>query len=169
MNSRTRLVIFGYGNPSRGDDALGPALMERAGALLQAHPAIGEVELVADFQLQVEHSLDLVGKDLALFVDASVACPAPFAFEVIHPRQDPTYSTHALSPEAVLHVYQSVRKSDPPLSFLLSVRGDRFELGEPLTPEASRHLEAAWDLLARLLQDLDPDAWRGRTTAATRP
>ena len=68
------LLIFAYGNPSRGDDALGPLLLERLQALNLPH-----VETLTDFQLQVEHAYDLQGRERVLFIDASVSCTAPYA------------------------------------------------------------------------------------------
>jgi Ni,Fe-hydrogenase maturation factor len=50
-------VVLGCGNPSRGDDALGPALLDRVEEWLRLHPDRRVVAL-GDFQLQVEHTLD---------------------------------------------------------------------------------------------------------------
>src|SRR5690606_33858967 len=50
--------------------------------------------------------------------------------------------SHALSPEAVLATSKNVA-SEPPESWVLAIRGERFELGQPLTPQASAHLDAA--------------------------
>ena len=72
---RPRVVVFGWGNVSRGDDGLGPLLLARIEALGLPH-----VTTIEDFQLQIEHALDLRDADLALFVDASVAAPAAFGF-----------------------------------------------------------------------------------------
>ena len=135
MNST---LIFGYGNPSRGDDALGPLLLER----LQAD-GLTDIEFLTDFQLQVEHALDLEGRDLVLFIDAHVSCAPPFAFTALLPEGDRSYTTHAMSPAAVLQVYQQINRRPPPPSFLLSLRGERFELGEDLSPAAQANLEAA--------------------------
>lgn len=153
------LVCFGYGNPSRGDDALGPLLLERLSRWLEAHPG-QDVEVVPDFQLQIEHTLDLKGRDLALFLDADAACPAPFSFRRAVPCQDASYSTHELSPGAVLQVFRQVEGAAPPPAFILGVRGEAFELGEPLSPAAEVHLEAAWTFLRRLLEDPRPEAWK---------
>ncbi len=63
------LLVLAVGNPSRGDDALGPRLLDAlhaAGADLD-----GQVELLGDFQLQIEHVLDLRGRRAVLFVDAA--------------------------------------------------------------------------------------------------
>ena len=54
--SAGRALVFAWGNPSRGDDALGPALVERLEAARPAHPEWGELALLTDFQLQPEHA-----------------------------------------------------------------------------------------------------------------
>ena len=74
------VVVFAVGNPSRGDDALGPLLMDWLAE--QARPG---VQLVSDFQLQIEHALDLEGHSLALFIDAGTGTPAPFEFRETGP------------------------------------------------------------------------------------
>ena len=68
-----KLVVFGWGNVSRGDDGLGPLLLARI-----AEAGWAESTLIEDFQLQLEHALDLQGADLALFLDAGKGTPAPF-------------------------------------------------------------------------------------------
>lgn len=145
-----RIVLFGYGNPSRGDDALGPMLLERAETWLVGHPNL-TVEPVADFQLQIEHVIDLQGRDLALFLDADMSCRRPFSFTRVLPDQDACFTTHELSPAAVLQVYREVMGQEPPPAYVLGVRGERFELGEPLSAEAAQHLDAAWDFLQQVL------------------
>ncbi|MHB1311898.1 MAG: hydrogenase maturation protease [Gemmatimonadaceae bacterium] len=158
MAPAAHIVLFGYGNESRGDDALGPLLLARAEAWLAGQPQL-HVRTVADFQLQIEHALDLRGADLALFVDADESCAAPCVLRRAQARQDATYSTHALSPEAVLYVCRDITGGAPPPSWVLAVRGERFELGEPLTAQATANLEAAWTLLQALLIDGRAEAW----------
>ena len=68
------VLVFGWGNLSRGDDALGPMLVDRLRALL---PDDSGVEFLDDYQLQIEHALDLVGRDRVLFVDASLRAQPP--------------------------------------------------------------------------------------------
>jgi hydrogenase maturation protease len=154
-------VVLGYGNPSRGDDALGPRLLERAAAWLAEHPGL-DMATVADFQLQIEHALDLKDRDLALFLDADAGCTGAFAFVPVGPARDASYSTHELSPGAVLQVYRAVEGQAPPPAYVLSVRGERFDLGEPLSPAAEAHLEAAWTFLKELLEDPRPEAWTAK-------
>jgi len=155
------IVLFGCGNASRGDDAIGPLLLARAEAWLAGQPQL-HVRIIADFQLQIEHALDLRGAELALFVDADTSCTAPCVLRRVLPSQDATYSTHALSPEAVLYVCRDITGGAPPPSYLLGVRGEAFELGEPITAPAAANLEAAWTLLQALLLDGRPEAWDAR-------
>ena len=107
-----RLVVFGWGNDARGDDGLGPLLLEKV-----ARAGWPDVTTIEDFQLQIEHALDLDGADAALFLDAGKDTPAPFAFAEIGPRRDASHTSHALAPEAVLDVYARSLGQTPPPSF----------------------------------------------------
>lgn len=151
------LLVFGWGNASRGDDALGPLFIERLGALAEADAgSAGRIEFLDDYQLQVEHALDLVGRERVLFVDASLTCSAPFEVTTLAPSRDASFTTHAMSPTSVMQVYRDLQKAEPPPCTLLAIRGTRFELGEPPSPAALDNLAAALDW-ARHWLDLDPD------------
>ena len=153
------LLILAVGNPSRGDDALGPLFLERLAELRKQFDDWHDVELLTDFQLQIEHAVDLENRALALFVDASVSCPPPFQFSRIQPARDTSYTSHALSPAAVLYVYQQINHVPPPPAFQLAIRGERFELGETLSVAAETHLAAALKFTDRLLARQDAMAW----------
>jgi hydrogenase maturation protease len=164
------LLIFAYGNPSRGDDAIGPQLLDLLAEEIGDRPRFKEpqnwglspisCELVTDFQLQIEHAVDLEGRDLVLFIDASVSCPAPFLFSCLQPAQDARYTTHEMSPQAVLHVFEQVCQRPAPPAFLLSVRGESFELGEPLSRAAVENRDAALALLVQLCSQPNLKVWQ---------
>jgi hydrogenase maturation protease len=145
------LLVLGIGNPSRGDDALGSHFIERLEVALAQEVHAGRVEILTDFQLQVEHALDLAGRQQVVFVDASVKAAPPFTYERVEPARDASYSTHAMSPAAVLHAHRSV-VGEPPPSWVLAIRGDRFELGDPLSETAAKHLEAALEFFVQNLR-----------------
>jgi hydrogenase maturation protease len=147
------LLIFAYGNPSRGDDALGPLLIEHLQIL-----NLEGIEMLTDFQLQVEHAYDLQGRERVLFIDASVSCESPYTFSRLFAQKDPSYTTHVMSPMAVMHVYQELY-GDPPPSYLLQVRGESFELGESLSPQAEVNLQSSLDLLRRLCSESNLQEW----------
>jgi hydrogenase maturation protease len=136
------VLVIGIGNPSRGDDAIGPLAVDR----LEARGLPG-IELLTDFQLQVEHALDLVGRSKVVFVDAAASGPEPFSFAPVTPAADTGALTHSLSPEAVLRAFQRVTDAPMPAAFALAVRGYDFDLGADLSAEAGANLDAALDTL----------------------
>ena len=110
--------------------------------------------------MQIEHALDLENRALVLFVDASVSCDGAFDFAPLEPDRDKSYTTHAMSPAAVLDVYQSIKKQAPPPCFLLSIKAEKLELGEGLSTQAENNLEQACQFAEQLLQNTDVKAWR---------
>ena len=135
------VVVFACGNPSRGDDALGPLLLDQLQIWLDEEGLADGFELISDFQWQVEHALDLVGRRLALFVDAGQQTPAPFAFRQVQARDSTITGTHALSPEAVLSVLARISQQPVPPAFVLCVAGASFELGDGLSAAAARNAD----------------------------
>jgi len=140
------VLVLAVGNPSRGDDALGPELAARLEAA-----ALPGVEVIVEFQLQVENALDLVGRERVIFVDAATGTPAPFELRRVEAAAEFLHTSHALSPEAVLATYQRITGETAPESWLLCVRGESFELGEGLSSMAEVNAEAAWLELRRWL------------------
>jgi hydrogenase maturation protease len=134
------LLVFGWGNRSRGDDALGPLCVERLRAALAQRE---DIEFLDDYQLMVEHVLDLQGRTRVLLIDASLGCAPPFETLALRAAADGSISSHALSPQALLQVYVELHDEDAPPCTLLAIRGERFELGEPPSEAALAHLDAA--------------------------
>lgn len=138
------ILIFAIGNESRGDDALAPLLLRS----LEDHA--GQFELVEDYQLQVEHVTDLCERSAVLFVDADVSCTEPFHLSRIAAAKDGSYTSHVMTPFALLHTYRQVYGTDAPPAFLLRIRGYDFELGNPLSDRAAANLEAAAERVREL-------------------
>jgi hydrogenase maturation protease len=139
-----RVLVFACGNPSRGDDALGPAMH----ALLQQAP-IDDVDLQIDFQLQIEHVLDLENRVFILFIDATASGEEPFTLQRLVAERDASYTTHAMNPCALLDVYRQVNDHEPPEAYLLGIRGYEFGLGKALSDRACSNLHAAHDYLRK--------------------
>ncbi|HSO84437.1 hydrogenase maturation protease [Thiocapsa sp.] len=145
-----RVLILACGNPSRGDDALGPLLIERLGR----YPDLARrgVETLTDFQLQIEHVLDLQDRERVIFVDAAVSGSEPFTFLPLCPSPEVSFSTHALAPGVLLTLFREVTAQTPPPARLLAIRGYDFALGVPLSVHASDNLDRAERFLIRLLR-----------------
>jgi len=148
---RARWLVFGIGNPSRGDDALGSLFIER----LEEWAATAEelpvtLSTLTDFQCQVENALDLIDIDVVVFVDASVSAASPYELSRLQPEFDVTYTTHALSPACVLAVAAQLGQTLPE-AWTLAIPGQSFELGTPLSPGGEANLGSAFAHLSTCL------------------
>lgn len=178
------ILIFGYGNPSRGDDALGPELIQRLGRRqrdpcrrglaasgggaasapvamtgcppqsVPAWPVLDRLDLLTDFQLQPEHALDLAGRERVILVDADATLDVPYRLDAITPDRDASYTTHTMSPGALLWVHGLISPAAPPPCFLLRIRGYHFALGAPLSAAARENLDLAEAFLLAALAPL---------------
>jgi len=146
MTVSLRVLVIGYGNPGRQDDGLGPA----AAAAIER---LGWANLTAydNYQLNIEHAADVAEHDVVWFVDASKDAAAPFTVRPVQPAASIDFSSHIVSPEAVLaiaaHCYNGA-----PSAHLLAIRGYEFAFLEELTAAAADNLRAA---LAMLIKRID--------------
>lgn len=152
------ILIFGYGNLSRGDDALGVLMLEH----IEAHFSLENIDLLTDFQLQIEHALDLENRELVIFVDASIKSEIPFEFTRLQPVRDLSHTTHAMSPAAILDTYQTIKKEMPPPCFLLAIGANSFELGEELGEKAKQNLAKACEFIDTLLDNPTFEFWQSQ-------
>ena len=90
------VLVFAVGNESRGDDALGVLLLSELGIWINSNSASDQFELLEDFQLQIEHAMDMKDRQLVLFVDAGINMRAPFTFYRAQANEEPVLYSHAL-------------------------------------------------------------------------
>lgn len=145
------VLVFTYGNPSRGDDALGPAMFELLEQYIQETSERDNVQLLTDYQLQIEHAVDLEQREGVLFIDASQSSESPYEFHELQPQRDNSYTTHAMSPAAVLAVYSQISHQQPPPSYMLTIRGYEFGLGRAITEQGRWNLQQSFDFVKKLL------------------
>ena len=148
------LTVFAWGNTARGDDGIGPILAER----LRERDVTG-LRVIEDHQLNIEHVTDLEDCGAALFIDASVEIEEGYRLERIGPSNDGNFSTHAISPQALLNVFEQTMKAPAPDSWLLHVAAREFELGAEPGSDAKRSIEEAHGFLEELLSNA-PSDWR---------
>ena len=155
------LIVFAWGNESRGDDGIGPVFARRLRELDDAR-----VEIVEDFQLNIEHVTDFRGRTPLLFVDASVAIESGFAIEQIGPSDEGNFSTHAISPQALLNVHRQTTSEPQPPAYLLHVAAREFALGDDMGETAQNAIDEAFAFVKDLL-DSPGDAITERLAAAS--
>ena len=126
-------LVIGIGNELRGDDAVGPRLVD------DVEPAAG-LETISVHQLTPEMSEQLSRVDRVLFVDAAVDRDR-VGLERIEAAQTRGIG-HAVSPEALLGWTQFAFGRQPE-AWLLAVPAGSFGVGDPISPVVSGLLPEA--------------------------
>ena len=146
------ILIYGYGNPGRQDDGLGPALVEQLEAWAQAEKRSG-VAFDSNHQLNAEDALAVAECRAVVFVDATKETKAPFEFLKLAPQKKISFSTHAMSPESVLALAAELYDAHPP-AWMLAIRGYKWAPNESPTSAALANLAAACAYLQEWLKGL---------------
>lgn len=154
MNGDGTLLVFGFGNPGRTDDGVGVWVADRIDEL-------GRDDIVVEtpMQLNLEDAAAIAGSEAVLFIDADVTARAPYVFRRACAAGRIEFSSHAMSPEALLAVCAEYF-SQPPPAWILGIRGCDFGLGEVLTPAARANAGKAVEFIANWL-----DSWREAAAA----
>jgi len=142
------VLVIGYGNPGRLDDGLGPAV---AAALEELR--VPGVVVAADYQLMVEDAAVVAEHDVVIFADADASGPEPFSFQRIEPSSAVSFTSHSVSPSALLALARDLFGAET-RGYVLGVRGYEFnEFGERLSPKARTNLDAALAFIERVLRE----------------
>ena len=155
----SRVLVIGYGNTLRGDDAVGPILAERLRGELRAESIL----VLTCHQLTPELAADVAACDRVVFLDASVDIPAgeiqsrPLTSAAAAAGTAPLI--HTLGPEPLLALTRLVYGRQPQ-AFLVSVGGLRFDFGDALlSPPVAAAIEPALQQIRELI-GAGPTTWR---------
>jgi hydrogenase maturation protease len=133
-----KTILFAIGNNARQDDGLGWAFGE---ALERGGLFNGEVHY--RYQLQVEDADLVAGAEQVFFVDAfKRELPGGIQWEMVEPSANFEFTTHALSPQAVMFLCEQLYGKRPGAHCLL-LGGEAWELGLGLSKAGERNLAAA--------------------------
>jgi hydrogenase maturation protease len=163
-----RIAVLGWGNPSRGDDGLGPALVHQLERAESMHSAWPSLHLVVMHQLQPEHVLELENCDAAIFVDAATGLEGPYVFRSITPAADIRANTHAFTPAELLLTYNRALDTAPPRSFSLELAGSKFGLDVPLSEQAKESVALAVGFLEWAFDHPAAEEWLARADSGKR-
>ncbi len=140
-----KILVYGFGNPGRQDDGLGPAIIERL-----ENEGIHGIETDCNYQLNIEDAYFVAENDIVVFVDASINAEEPFSFERIEPSSEITFTTHSMSPQSVLALCAELyeKKLD---AYVLGIRGYEWDFEVALTSKAQKNFDEAYSFLIEWL------------------
>ncbi len=142
-----KILVYGYGNPGRQDDALGILLAQKI-ELWAKNNNIPGIVTDTNYQLNIEDAYKLNDFDKVIYVDASLENIEQFKFHRILPNLNTTFTMHAVSPEFIIGLCQEIY-GDMPDAYLMHIKGYFWEFMGDLSKKAKANLEAAFDYLCR--------------------
>ncbi len=167
MNNKKHPWTFIFvGNPSRGDDAIGPALFQQMEHWLnqqyasQTNSPLNDIQLIDCFQLEPELCCDIENSTAFMIIDAcTIDAPYPWIEMLADSSQEACVWTHAMSPSSLLVLFRKIYKRPAPTTYLLHIPGEKFDLGAPLSQSVEKYQPGCLSLLqqcclATSLQDL---------------
>jgi hydrogenase maturation protease len=141
------VLVIGYGNTLRGDDAVGPCVAEAAAAW-----SVEGVCTLSVAQLVPELAALIATARLVVFVDACQGMPCEtVAVERIVPEKSKTPSGHSSDPAGLLGLAQSLYGRCP-AAYLIAVPAAECGLKEGLSPVAQAGVRQALAVVNRLIQ-----------------
>lgn len=158
------ILVLGYGNDLRGDDAAGQRAADRVGAW-----RLPGVEVRALPQLVPELAEPLAAATRAVFLDAHPVsdCPA-VRVRRIHPSAAGTSFAHTSDPQGLLQLARTAFGRSPD-TWWITIPAADFTLGAPLSALAERGIADALAAIRPLLESQRPAADAPDRTQAHRP
>tara|TARA_R110000787_G_scaffold28923_2_gene78713 strand:- start:10701 stop:11177 length:477 start_codon:yes stop_codon:yes gene_type:complete len=137
-NYDNKIIVIGIGNSGRQDDGLGWAFLDEITPKL---PPNFDVEY--RYQLQIEDAELISHYETVFFVDAhKQVLENGVIIEKCIPIETHSFSSHALPPETILFLAKTVYDKNP-VSYIIGISGENFELNIGLTNKAKNNLEKA--------------------------
>jgi hydrogenase maturation protease len=139
------ILVYGFGNPGRGDDGLGIAFADR----VEGRDLPG-VSCERNYQLNIEDALEIAAYDAVLFADASIDAAEPFEMRGLRPAEEICFTTHSMPAHSVLALCEDLYGRSP-RAFMMAIRGYSWNAEEGLSDSAADNLEKAVDFAVSLL------------------
>jgi hydrogenase maturation protease len=142
------ILIIGYGNPLRTDDAIG----QHIAGMMEERLKYEAAQVITAYQLTPELVEPIRYAHLVIFIDARVgSTPGKITWENVDPQPGAGAFTHNVTPSSLLdatHELYGVK----PASILISIMGADFEYGNDLSPELNRMLTNIADQIETIIQ-----------------
>jgi len=151
MEAEIKILLFGYGNPGRKDDGLGPVLTGLVEKWILKEK-INNVFVDSNYQLNIEDAFTIRDYDIVIFADATVETTEDIKLTRILPSDKVNFTMHAVHPAFILDLCQKLYDYAPEV-YLLHIKGYEFELNEGLSDQASLNLKKAFVFIQKVIQE----------------
>ena len=140
-----KVLVIGYGNTLRGDDAAG---IRAAELIAKRRP---EIECVCMHQLMPELAEQIAVSDIVIFFDADVNVAQPNVQVVVPSVEVDQPRTHFISPESLLRLSQLLYQRMPLKAYVIGIPASQFEFSEELSATTKKAVDESVILAESLL------------------
>ncbi len=151
-----KILLYGYGNPGRQDDALGIRFIERMQVWVK-EKGLDNIFFDSNYQLNIEDADTISDYDIVYFVDASMEPIEDFTISKVEfSTAQVEFTMHAISPGVVLNLCDNIYNKIPK-AYLVHIKGYEWDLefNKGLTEKGEKNLQSAIDYMKEKLTDLD--------------
>jgi hydrogenase maturation protease len=142
------VLVIGYGNTLRGDDAAG---VKAAELISQRHP---EIECVCVHQLVPEIAEQIAEYDIVFFIDAQKDITQPLVRLVVPGVEADQPRTHFISPESLLALSRQLYHHLPAKTYIVGIPASQFEFSEELSAQTDLAMHQCVTLVDRMIREL---------------
>jgi hydrogenase maturation protease len=144
----SKVLVIGYGNTLRGDDAAG---VKAAELIAQRHP---EFEYIYLHQLVPELAEKIGDFDIVFFIDAQKDITQPSARLIAPSLEADQPRTHIISPESLLALSQQLYQRMPSKSYVIGIPASEFEFSEELSAQTAQGVTDCLAIVEQLIREI---------------
>lgn len=142
------ILIIGYGNPLRSDDAIGQLVAQT----MQQRLHHMRIQVYTSYQLVPELASLISSAGLVVFIDARMSgTPGKIFYEGVVPDEQSGSLTHHVTPGSLLAAARELYGNAPD-GILISIVGAAFDYGCKLSPELQQKLPEIADQVKAIIE-----------------
>ena len=142
----SKVLVIGYGNTLRGDDAAG---VKAAELIAQRHP---EFEYIYLHQLVPELAEQIGDYDIVFFIDAQKDITQTNARLIAPSVGADQPHTHFISPESLLSLSQQLYQHLPAKAYIIGIPASQFEFSEELSAQTAQGVIDCVTIVEQIIQ-----------------
>lgn len=146
MHDPRDILVVGYGSPLRGDDAVGPYVVEQLAATAHQH-----FDTLVLHQLTPDVAEVVARRRLVIFVDAAISAEQ-LRVERLFPAREAGDLGHQCGPREILALAECLYQARP-AAWLVGIPAEDFSLGGSFSPKARQALAQAERAVLDLADD----------------
>ena len=144
----SKVLVIGYGNTLRGDDAAG---VHAAELIAKRHP---EIICVRVHQLVPELAEQIAECDIVFFIDAQKDVTQLNARLVVPSVDADQPRTHYISPESLLALSKLLYQRIPAKAYIVGIPASQFEFSEELSAQTELAMHECVELVDRMIREV---------------